>query len=174
VATRSSSGSAIQLRQQRVNVAPRRKAPGVSSKKHEAIRARLASLRKRATAVDTDTKAALVSIGVPAVVAMLGKKHKDGTPGFKLPTFAGVNPNLLWGAALALGGPRIIKGENGKLIAAAGVGLAAVGASESATAGTVLTAAAKKKKTTVGDDEIGDDEIGDDEIGDDEIGDDEG
>lgn len=166
MATRSSS--ALALRNQRTSAPIRRKSSG-PNKKTEQLKKRLANLRKRASGLETDTKLALVTLGTPVALSLL-KKHQ----GFELPTVGGINPNVLWGGALVLLGPTLVKGESGRMLSAAGLGMAAVGASESATAGTVVTAKAKKKKkSSVAGDEIGDDEIGDDEIGDDEIGDDE-
>jgi hypothetical protein len=164
VATRSSN--AIVLRTQ--STPARRRSSPKTSKKHEALKRRLSALRKRAGgAINSNTTQQLVTVGTPVALQLLKAR------GIELPTLGGINPMLMYGALFTLVAPTVFKGETGRYLVSAGLGMAAVGASQAAEAGSVMVAGGKKSRSKVGDDELGDDELGDDELGDDELGDDE-
>lgn len=64
-------------------------------------------------------------IAVAAGGGLLGALESRGVA---LPTVGGVDPALLWGAALAFGFPMVVKGEMGALGSLAGAGVLSVGA----------------------------------------------
>ncbi len=128
-------------------LAPRRKAG--PSPKLAKLEARLKNATKRAGAAAKDKELGLISIGAAAGLAMLEKK------GTKLPTVMGLDPALLIGGVLFLGGAKLVAGKNGKRIEAAGEGLLAVAANRSILRGSVKVAG-------VDDDDDGDDEDDDD------------
>lgn len=95
------------------------------------LQERMSSISKRARAGVAAQEEAAISVGSALVVGVLEAR------GTRLPSFMGLDPNLLWGAALVLGGPRLMKGKNGKRLEAAGVGLLACAAKDSAVRGSV-------------------------------------
>lgn len=99
-------------------------------------------LAKRAKAGVEQQEEAAIAVGAALLVGVLENR------GTRLPTFMGLDPNLVWGAALALGGPRVMRGKNGKRLEAAGVGLLSCAAKDAAVRGSIK----------VGAEEIGDDD----------------
>lgn len=92
---------------------------------------RLKAVAKRAHSGMMEQEEAAIAIGAPLVLGLLEAR------GTRLPTVGGIDPAIVWGAALALLGPKALKGKNGKRIAAAGVGLLSSAARDSGKRGSL-------------------------------------
>jgi hypothetical protein len=97
-----------------------RKAPTVSKSRYEALESRLVRAGTRAKAVAQKRENGVISIVTGVGLGLLAKSGK------KLPTVAGIDPNLLYGGALFLLGPELMKGKNGDRLAALGTGMLTV------------------------------------------------
>lgn len=128
-----------------VVAAPRRSKS--SNSKLEKLTKHYESARRHLREMSDETEQTVITVAVPAALGLLKAK------GTELPTFGGFNPLLVWGAGLAIAGPKLIGGRWGKRIGAGGVGMLAAAAHTSGATGTFR----------VSGDEIGYDEIGADD-----------
>lgn len=135
-------------------LAPRR--PVTSNPKYLRLQARVASLAKRGHHAAKKHESTLLVLGGAALPALVQRFS-----GKQLPTFAGIDPGILWGAAL-MGISSQVGGRNGERLMALGTGVAAPAIARAVTTGTIKVS---------GDDDVGaDDEIsGDDDVGAEEI-----
>lgn len=90
---------------------------------------RLANLSKRARAGLVEQEESAIAIGAPLLLGVLEAR------GHSLPTVMNIDPAIVWGGALAVAGMKFLKGKNGKRVTAAGVGLLASAARDSAKRG---------------------------------------
>jgi hypothetical protein len=97
-----------------------RTAPKVSKSRYDALEQRLSRAGVRAKAVAAKRENGVISIVTGVGLGLLAKSGK------KLPTVAGIDPNLLYGGALFLLGPELMKGKNGDRLAALGTGMLTV------------------------------------------------
>lgn len=109
--------------------APARRTAVVSKSRYEALETRIKSAGRRARDHAAKRENGLIGIGTGLALGLLNKSGK------KLPTIAGLNPNLLYGAGLFLLGPELMKGKNGERLGAIGTGFLTVAASEIPTKG---------------------------------------
>lgn len=100
-------------------IAPRR-LNVVSKSKYEALEKRMHAVGKRGKQLVTKRENGLIGIGAGVGLGLLAKSGK------KLPTIGNIDPNLLWGGALFLLGPELMKGKNGERIGAIGTGMLTV------------------------------------------------
>lgn len=103
---------------------------------------RVAALAKRARAGLVEQEESAIAIGAPLLLGVVEAR------GHSLPTVFNIDPAITWGAALAVAGMKFLKGKNGKRVTAAGVGLLASAARDSAKRGSIK----------VGEDEVGADD----------------
>lgn len=110
---------------------PHRAAPNPWKGRAMALQTRLQHVGKKAKAAVGQQEEAAISVGTALLAGVMQSR------GTILPTFMNLDPNLVWGAGLALLGPRVMKGKNGARLEAAGVGLLSVAAHSAAVRGTV-------------------------------------
>lgn len=110
-------------------LAPRRAGAVVSKGRYEALELRLRNAGRKTREHAQKREMGLISIGAGLAVGLLNKSGK------KLPTVAGLNPNLLYGAGLFVLGPELVKGRNGERLGALGAGMLTLAASEIPTKG---------------------------------------
>lgn len=114
----------------RASLPVRRKGP---SPKMQKLQARVSSLSKRVREGASGHEHAMFAVGAAGLFSLAEKKTT-------MPTVMGLDPALLFGAALYLGGPKVLKGSSGKKLEAAGEGLLALGAARSVARGGVRVA----------------------------------
>lgn len=102
-------------------LAPRR-APSVSKSKYEALESRLVRAGQKTRAVASKRENGIIAIGAGVALGVMAKKGKN------LPTVGGIDPALLYGAALFIAGPELLKGKNGERLGALGQGMLTVAA----------------------------------------------
>jgi hypothetical protein len=130
--------------------------PVTQNPKFVRLQARVANLAKRGRHHAAKNENTLLVLGGAALPALVQRFSGRG-----LPTFAGIDPGILWGAAL-MGISTQVGGKNGERLMAIGTGVAAPAIARAVTTGTIKVS---------GDDDVGaDDEIsGDDDVGAEEI-----
>jgi hypothetical protein len=98
----------------------RSKPPSVSKSRYEALEQRISRAGVKAREVASKRENQLIGIGTGVALGLLAKSGKQ------LPTVAGLDPNLLYGAALFALAPEVVKGKNGERLAAIGTGMLTV------------------------------------------------
>ena len=105
---------------------PRRR---TNARRSNPLAGRLAKERARAAAIGRRTRAEamkreemILSLGSAALYGYAKKKA------WNLPTIGGIEPTILYGLALGVGGPMISKDKNGRRLEAMGTGLLTIAA----------------------------------------------
>jgi len=105
---------------------PRRR---TTARRSNPLAGRLAKERARAAAIGRRTRAEamkreemILSLGSAALYGYAKKKA------WNLPTIGGIEPTILYGLALGVGGPMISKDKNGRRLEAMGTGLLTIAA----------------------------------------------
>ena len=80
------------------------------------------AVRRRVTNAKREQKEMLATLAGPAALGWATAR------GVNLPTVAGIRPDALYGAVFGLGLPMFIKGNTGRMLSAAGVGMLACAA----------------------------------------------
>jgi hypothetical protein len=98
------------------------------------LQARLKNLGGRAAKGAAAMELKAITVGAPVAFTLLERR------GTRIPSVMGIDPAIVLGAVLSLGGKRIAGGKNGARIEAAGDGLLAYGAARSAARGSIRVA----------------------------------
>lgn len=131
--------------------------PVTQNPKFVRLQARVANLAKRGRNHAAKNENTLLVLGGAALPALVTRFTGRG-----LPSFAGIDPGIVWGAAL-MGISTQVGGKNGERLMALGTGVAAPAIARAVSTGTIKVS---------GDDDVGaDDEISgsDDDVGAEEI-----
>lgn len=107
-----------------------RRGGGMTAAKAKEL-AREAGRRARQSAVRAAQKGTVLSLGGAAALAVAEQR------GVALPTLGGIDPAVLYGAALAFGAPMALKGKSGAALASVGEGVLCVGLHRSIVRGSV-------------------------------------